>query len=110
MCSEACPETKSNVSWSKIFRDVISDIFIDVSKDKNLIYFVELSFMSYFKDITRRGFVKAISRDTISDMSSDTLTKQVVTIVDCSMMFLAKVRNFCLSRMKECRSYYILFT
>ena len=93
----------------RISGDVISDIFVDVSKDKNLIYFVELSFMFYFKDISRRGFVKVISRGTISDMSSGTLTKQVMAIVDCIMMFLAKVRNFCLSRMEGCRSYYILF-
>ena len=65
--------------------------------------------MFYLKDISRRGFVKVIPKDTISDMSSDTLTKQVVAIVDCTMMFLAKVRNFCLSRMKGCESYYILF-
>ena len=80
----------------RIFGDVISDIFVDVSKDKTLFTLLNCP-------------LKVISRDTISDMSSDTLTKQVVTIVDCTVMFLAKVRNFCLSRMKECRSYYILF-
>jgi len=53
--------------------------------------------------------LKVISRDTISDMSSDILTKQVMAIVDCTMMFLAKVGNFCLSRMKGCRSYYVFF-
>ena len=89
--------------------DVISDMLVDVSKDETLFTFVGLSFVLYFKDISRRGFVKVISRDTISDMSSDTLTKQVVEIVDCTMMFLAKVRNFCSSRMKGYRIYYILF-
>ena len=43
---------------------------------------------------------KVIPRDTTSDTSSDILTKQVVAIVDYTMMLLAKVRNFCLSRMK----------
>ena len=95
--------SKDKIQWltvkflEKISGDVVSGVFVDVSKDKNLIYLVELSFK------------KVISRNTISDMSSDTLTKQVVAIVDCNMMSLAKVRNFCLSRMKGCKSYYILF-
>ena len=80
----------------RIFGDVISDIFVDVSKDKILFTLLNCP-------------LKVISKDAISDMSSDILTKQVVAIVNCSMMFLAKVRNLCLSRMKGCRSYYILF-
>ena len=80
----------------RISGDVISEILVDVSKDKTLFTLLNCP-------------LKVISRDTISDMSSDILTKQVVAIVDCNMMFLAKVRNFCLSRMKGCRSYYILF-
>ena len=80
----------------RIFGDVISDIFVDVSKDKTLFTLLNCP-------------LKVNSRDTISDMTSDTLTKQVVAIVECNMMFLAKVRNFCLSRMKGRRSYYILF-
>ena len=55
--------------------DVISDMLVDVSKDETLFTFVGLSFVLYFKDISRRGFVKVISRDTISDMFSGTLTK-----------------------------------
>ena len=80
----------------RISGDVISDILVDVSKDKTLFTLLNCP-------------LKVISRDTISDMSSDTLTKQVVEIVDCTMMFLAKVRNFCSSRMKGYRIYYILF-
>ena len=33
----------------RISRDVISDTLVDVSKDKNLIYLVELSFKSNFQ-------------------------------------------------------------
>ena len=80
----------------RISGDVISDIFVDVSKDKTLFTLLNCP-------------LKVISRDTISDMSSDTLTKQVVEIVDCTMMSLAKVRNLCLSRMKGCRSYHVFF-
>ena len=80
----------------RISGDVISDIFVDVSKDKTLFTLLNCP-------------LKVISRDTISDMSSDILTKQVMAIVDCTMMFLAKVGNFCLSRMKGCRSYYVFF-
>ena len=42
--------------------------------------------------------LKAIPRDTTSGMSSDTLTKQVVAIVEYNMMFLAKSEKlpFCL--------------
>ena len=80
----------------RISGDVISDILVDVSKDKTLFTLLNCP-------------LKVISRDTISDMSSDILTKQVMAIVDCTMMFLAKVGNFCLSRMKGCRSYYVFF-
>ena len=60
----------------RISRDVISDIFVDVSKDKTL-----------FTLLNRP--LKVISRDMISDMFSNMSTKQVVAIVDCTMMFLA---------------------
>ena len=64
----------------RISRDVISDTLEDVSKDKTLFTLLNCP-------------LKVISRDTISDMSSDTLPKQVVAIVDCNMMSLAKVRK-----------------
>ena len=60
----------------RIFGDVISDIFVDVSKDKTL-----------FTLLNRP--LKVISRDTISDTFLDMSTKQVVATVDCTMMFLA---------------------
>ena len=96
----------------RISRDVISNVLVDVSKDKTLFALLNCP-------------LKVISRDTILDISSstllqklrrlaidsfaDTLTKRAVAIVNCSMMFLAKVGNFCLSRMKGCRSYYVFF-
>ena len=81
----------------RISGDVISDTLVDVSKDKTL--FTLLNCPS-----------KVTFKDTILDMSSDTLTKRVVAMVNCNMMSLAKVRNFHLSGMKGCKSYYIPFT
>ena len=61
----------------RISRDVISDTLEDVSKDKTLFTLLNCP-------------LKVISRDTILDMSSGTSTKQVMAIVDCNMMSLAK--------------------
>ena len=51
----------------RISRDVISDTLVDVSKDKTLLTLLNCP-------------SKVISRDTILDMSSDTLTKRVMAI------------------------------
>ena len=86
----------------RISGDVISDMLVGVSKDETLLTLLDCPLCSISRIFQREVFVKIVSRDTISDMSSDTLPKQVVEIVDCIMMFLAKVRNFCLTRMKGC--------
>ena len=62
----------TSFSLERISKDIIPDILMDVSKNKTLFYFVE-----------------SIFRDTFLDTFPNMSTKQVVTMVNCVMMFLA---------------------
>ena len=90
MYSEMCPKTKSQCFNHKLLerisRDVISDIFVDVSKDKTL-----------FTLLNRP--LEIISRDMVSDVFPGMSTKQVMTIVSCIMTSLAQVKDLCLNLM-----------
>ena len=59
----------------RIFGDVISDMFVDVSKDKTLSTLLNCPLCSITRIFQEVILSKVISRDTISDMSLDTLTK-----------------------------------
>ena len=62
----------TSFSLEMVPRDIISDMFLDVSQNKTLFYFVE-SFL----------------RDTFPDTFPNVSTKQVMTMTNCIMMFLA---------------------
>ena len=108
-----CPKDKSPMFncrlLERISGDVILDMIMDTSKDKTLFTSLNCPLCSISRVFQGGVFVNVISRDMIPDRSSDISTKQVVAMVNCNMMSLVKVRNFYLSRMEGCKSYYILF-